>query len=59
MGDQELKKKTDYVPEKKLTEFIEKHEKILFITFASMPNPEPKHKTKIILKILEPILQSA
>jgi len=53
LGHQEFKRKTDWKPEKKLTEFIEKHEKILFITFGSMPNPEPKLKTKIILEILE------
>ncbi|MFC1785635.1 nucleotide disphospho-sugar-binding domain-containing protein, partial [Candidatus Neomarinimicrobiota bacterium] len=53
LGHQELKRKTDWKPEKEMTEFIEKHEKILFITFGSMPNPEPKQKTKIILEILE------
>jgi len=52
-GYQELKRKTDWKPEKKLTEFIEKYEKILFITFGSMLNPEPKLKTKRILEILE------
>jgi len=53
LGHQELKRKTDWKPEKALTEFIEKYEKILFITFGSMPNPEPEQKTKIILEILE------
>ena len=53
LGYQELKRKTDWKPEKKLTEFIEKYEKILFITFGSMTNPEPELKTKIILEILE------
>jgi len=53
LGHQELKRKTDWKPEKKLTEFIEKYEKILFITFGSMINPEPKLKTKIFLEILE------
>jgi UDP:flavonoid glycosyltransferase YjiC (YdhE family) len=53
LGHQELKRKTDWKPEKKLTEFIEKYEKILFITFGSVINPEPKLKTKIILEILE------
>jgi UDP:flavonoid glycosyltransferase YjiC (YdhE family) len=53
LGHQELKRKTDWKPEKELTEFIEKYEKILFITFGSMINPEPKQKTKIILEILE------
>ncbi len=53
LGHQELKGNTDWKPEKNLTEFIEKHEKILFITFGSMINPEPKLKTNIILDILE------
>jgi len=53
LGHQELKQETDWKPENKLTEFIEKYEKILFVTFGSMPNPEPKLKTKIILEILE------
>ncbi len=53
LGHQELKRKTDWKPEKKLTEFIEKHKKILFITFGSMVNPEPELKTEIILEILE------
>ena len=53
LGHQELKRTTDWKPEKKLTEFIKKYEKILFITFGSMVNPEPELKTKIILEILE------
>jgi len=53
LGHQELKRKTEWKPEKELTEFIDKHEKILFITFGSMPNPEPELKTKIIIEILE------
>ena len=46
-------KETDWKPKKELTEFIDKNEKILFITFGSMTNPEPERKTKIILEILE------
>jgi len=53
LGHQELQRKADWKPEKTLTEFIEKHGKILFITFGSMLNPEPEQKTKIILEILE------
>ncbi len=53
LGHQELKRKTDWKPEKKLTDFIEQHEKIFFITFGSMLNPEPELKTKIIIEILE------
>ena len=53
LGHQELKGKAAWKPDKKLAEFVEKYEKILFITFGSMINPEPKLKTKIILEILE------
>jgi UDP:flavonoid glycosyltransferase YjiC (YdhE family) len=53
LGHQELRRKTEWKPEKQLAEFIEKYEKILFITFGSMVNPEPDLKTKIILDILE------
>ena len=53
LGHHELKRKTDWEPEKKLTEFIEKNKKILFVTFGSMPNTEPKYRTKIILDVLE------
>ena len=48
------KKKTGFrLLDKTLTNFIEKHNKILFITFGSMINPDPKGKTRIILDILE------
>ena len=53
LGHHTVKKKTDWKPKKELSEFIDKNEKILFITFGSMMNPEPKRKTKIILEILE------
>jgi UDP:flavonoid glycosyltransferase YjiC (YdhE family) len=53
LGHQELERITDWKPEKKLTEFIEKNDKILFVTFGSMTNPEPEQKTKILLEILE------
>ena len=53
LGHHTVKKKTDWKPKKELSEFIDKNEKILFITFGSMTNPEPERKTKIILEILE------
>lgn len=53
LGHHSVKKKTYWKPEKKLSEFIDKNEKILFITFGSMTNPEPERKTKIILETLE------
>jgi sterol 3beta-glucosyltransferase len=36
-----------------LTDFIEKHKKILFITFGSMTNSAPEEKTRIIIDILK------
>jgi len=43
----------DWSPAKDLTDFVENHKKILFITFGSMINPEPEEKTEIIIDILE------
>lgn len=53
LGHHAVMKEADWKPKKELTEFIDKNEKILFITFGSMTNPEPERKTKIILEILE------
>ena len=53
LGYQELKRKTNWEPEKELLEFIEKNEKIVFVTFGSMPNTEPEFRTKVLLEILE------
>jgi UDP:flavonoid glycosyltransferase YjiC (YdhE family) len=53
LGHQELKGNSDWQPEKSLTDFIEKYEKIVFVTFGSMITPHPQQKTKIILDVLE------
>ena len=53
LGYHERNKTVNWQPDKNLTDFIEKHNKILFITFGSMLNPEPEEKTKIIIDILE------
>lgn len=53
LGHHELKRNRDWKPEKELLEFIERNEKIVFITFGSMPNTEPEFRTKVILDILE------
>jgi len=53
LGYQEKKKGINWQPDKGLEEFIEKHNKIIFITFGSMLNPKPEEKTKIIIDILE------
>ena len=53
LGYHELKRKSDWKPDKEVTEFIEKNKKIVFVTFGSMPNTEPEYRTKVILDILE------
>lgn len=52
LGHHELRRETNWKPEKELLEFIDKHEKIVFITFGSMPNTEPEYRTKVFLEIL-------
>ena len=53
LGYHERNKIVKWNPDKELSDFLEKHNKILFITFGSMTNPEPEVKTKILLEILE------
>lgn len=40
-------------PDSDLQTFLASHEKILFITFGSMLNPDPAKKTRILIDILE------
>lgn len=42
----------EWKPKDELTNFLNKHDKILFITFGSMINPSPKDNTRIFLNIL-------
>jgi len=53
LGYHARKNKDNWQPDKSLIDFIRKHEKILFITFGSMTNPDPEGKTNMILDILE------
>lgn len=43
----------DWQPDEKLLLFINKYEKIIFITFGSMSNPSPKEKTRSIVEALK------
>ena len=52
LGYFEKKNTNNWQPDKSLTDFLERHDKILFVTFGSMINPEPEKKTNIILDIL-------
>ena len=53
LGYHERNKIVNRQPDKELSDFLEKHNQVLFITFGSMINPEPDEKTKIIIEILE------
>lgn len=52
LGYQERKMNTGWRPDEALSEFVEKHGSILFITFGSMTNPNPKRTTKAFLEVL-------
>jgi sterol 3beta-glucosyltransferase len=53
LGYHERKKVITWEAGKDLNDFLKKHNRILFITFGSMTNPEPEEKTKIIIDILQ------
>lgn len=42
----------EWQPDLSLLDFLKSHQKILFITFGSMPNPEPEKTTDTILNVL-------
>ena len=51
-GFQERNKQTHFEPSEALSDFLEGHKKILFVTFGSMTNSHPIEKTKEILRIV-------
>ena len=53
VGYHERKKTAGWNPDQELTDFLQKHNQILFVTFGSMLNPEPEEKTRVIIGILE------
>ena len=53
LGYHERDKQSDWQPTPALQQFLEKHEKILFLTFGSMINPRPKEVTHILLNELK------
>ena len=53
LGYHERKKTTNWEPSRKLTSFLEKHQKTILVTFGSMINKNPSQKTEVILDILE------
>ncbi len=53
IGYHERIRTSNWEPDENLIKFIKKYNKLLFITFGSMMNTDPKQKTKIILELLE------
>ncbi|MDR1531868.1 MAG: glycosyltransferase [Clostridiales bacterium] len=52
VGFWERDKSSNYRPPKEVTDFIETHKKILFVTFGSMTNSDPAGKTALFLDVL-------
>jgi UDP:flavonoid glycosyltransferase YjiC (YdhE family) len=44
---------TNWQPAEDLNRFLESHDRVLFVTFGSMTNPDPGEKTNTILETLE------
>jgi UDP:flavonoid glycosyltransferase YjiC (YdhE family) len=53
VGYLERDKSQNYQPPESLVTFLQKHKKVLLLTFGSMINPSPESKTRILLDILK------
>ena len=53
MGFHQKKQSTTWAPSSELMSFLEKYDKILFVTFGSMVNAAPRKNSNIILDILK------
>ncbi len=53
LGYQERGKTANWKPDRRIIDFLQKNDKVLFITFGSMYNPDPEKKTRMILEVLE------
>ena len=53
LGYHERKKTNNWEPGPELEAFLQKHPKVIFVTFGSMINTAPAEKTKVILEVLE------
>ncbi|MCC1485649.1 glycosyltransferase [Winogradskyella immobilis] len=53
VGYYERDKTTSWCPDDLLLKFLKNHEKIVFISFGSMTNSDPKEKTRIIIDVLK------
>lgn len=53
LGYHERNKTINWQPTRELIDFLNKHEKVVLITFGSMTNTAPEAKTSMLLEILE------
>lgn len=52
VGYHERDKTLSWQPDKELLNFLDRHAKIVFVTFGSMVNANPKEKTRILIDVL-------
>lgn len=52
LGYHERKQGSGWKPDHEIMEFLDRHEKVLLVTFGSMLNSDPEKKTRVILEIL-------
>lgn len=53
LGYQERNKTNNWQPNHELEEFLQRHSKVILVTFGSMINTAPLEKTKVVLDVLE------
>lgn len=53
LGHPQIDSPQEYTPSQALADFLDKHKKIMFVTFGSIVNPEPEKKTRMFLEIFE------
>ena len=53
LGYREREVNSEWQPDYALVEFIERHKKILMVTFGSMSNPEPMARAKLFTEIFD------
>ena len=53
VGYYERDKTMNWQPDEELIQFLERNDKIIFITFGSMSNSNPKEKTHVIVEVLK------
>jgi len=53
LGHHTRKRFAGWRPDQGLLDFLDRHDRVLLITFGSMTNPAPEEKTRIIIETLE------